>query len=231
MAKGKKPKRRNIQTPIGNKTRAEIKKYSKYMPSLKEMSKKRHLSSSEMGKLTRARKRLRHTENLRPVTEKQAKILKKRKLLAGNGIQAIRLNNTSPNAKIRLRKNGVLVSSNGRTWEYHSVLITMEDMIDAGEALLERGDIAQINLWTTKGRGNEGFAYAEAWANYLREYWQKYESQEDFMNGIAALVSEREIKTKEKTPQATAKKTAEKEQSALKKNKKSKRKPSKRDGK
>ena len=189
-AKKKRPQRR-IYIPVGKKRRAEIKAYSKFIPSLNKLKGKSKITPAEQAQLTRAKKLLRYTENLKPVTEKQAKQLRKQGLLEGKGIRAIRLRNTAPDAKIRVLKSGIIVTSNGRKWEYHPFAPEPDVLADEGERLLAREDVAQINLWTNRGRANEGFTYAKAWQDYIFNRFQNYTALKEFTEGIAVLIKEK----------------------------------------
>ena len=199
MAKKGKPtrgrkSRRQTYVFVGKKKRTQIRELSRYVPSLKKLRGKSRITSAEAAQLTRAKKRLRHTENLRIVTDKQAKILKKKGLLAGHGVQAIRLRSTAENAKIRVTKSGMVITSNGRTFEYHPVKPDIDALAAAGERLLERSDVATIYLWTNRGRTDEGFTYFHkpplqgGWLEYLQQRFQQYHAVNDFVEGIAAEI-------------------------------------------
>lgn len=149
------------------------------------------ITPAQKAELTRAKKKLRHTQNLIPVTEKQAKALKKKGLLVGKGVRAIRLRNTSPGAKLKVLKSGVVVTSNGRRWEYHPYPADIDTLSSAGHALIARDDVARIHLWLSKGRANEGFGSAKAWDEYLYQRFAQYVQQQDFVEGIAALIKDK----------------------------------------
>ncbi len=184
-------KRRITYSYVGKKTRAEIREAAKYVPSVAKLKGKKRLTAAEKSTLTRAKKQLQYSQNLRPITEKQAKLLKARgegDLIVGKGVRAIRLNNTSPNAKIRVKKSGVVVSSNGRTWEYHPVSSDVDALAEYGEAQLERDDVIQIALWMARGRSSEGFEDGEDWVSYLSNTFAQYQNQQDFTKGIAVEI-------------------------------------------
>lgn len=195
--------RRVTYKHIGKGTRKQIRDMSRFIPSLSKLKGKTRITSAEYAAVTRAKKKLRHTENLRPVTAKQAKELRKRGLLAGNGIQAIRLRSTAENAKVRVRKNGVVVTSNGRTFEYHPVKADIDALAEAGEALLDRRDVKQIFLWTSRGRTDEGFTYFGegdddgGWLAYLQARFSQYHQIADFTEGIAAEIKAAKGKSKD----------------------------------
>lgn len=194
----KRTRKARIVAPVGKQRRAEIREYSKFVPSLSKLKGKKGLTASELGQLTRAKKALRHTDNLHPVTEKQFAQLKKQGLidptLSKKGVHAVRLRNTSPDAKIKVLKSGIMVSSNGRTWEYHPVSADVDTLAEYGIELLQRKDVQQINLWLAKGRANEGFRTEESWTAYLYNRFQQYVNQQDYTNGIAALIKEQRKK-------------------------------------
>jgi hypothetical protein len=189
-----------IVAPVGKKRRQEIKELSRYIPSLEKLKGKRGLTASELGQLTRAKKKLRYTENLRPLTEKQAKKLQKMgqgNAIVGNGIRALRLNNTSPHAKIRVNKNGVIVVSNGRNWGYHPAKDTdAKSVADLGEKLLKQLDVSGISLWTVKGRANEVFSYPKEWFEWVTAYYQGYAQTDDWVLGVAFLIAEKNFERK-----------------------------------
>ncbi len=182
-------KRRQTYTYVGRKTKSDIARLAKLKPSLAKLRGKSRITSAEKAELTRAKKQLRDQHNLKPVTEKQAKLLKKKGLLANiRGVRAIKLRETSPDAKIRVHNDGVVVVSNGRTWEYHPNDADAASLITEGEALLQRKDVAQINLWTAAGRANKGFSDPEQWAAYIQNKFTQYANADDYISGIAARI-------------------------------------------
>jgi hypothetical protein len=188
-------RKRQIYIPIagkaGARTRAQLREYAKYKPALKKLVGKQRLTPAEYGQFTRAKRQLRHTENLHPVTEKQAKKLRKEGLLVGKGVRAIRMRNTAADAKVRVLKSGIVVVSNGRHWEYHPVEADVQVLIDYGLSLLDNPETQRIALWTTKGRSDESFASRGAWVAYLRERFSKYVQVMDFTIGIAREIKQR----------------------------------------
>lgn len=189
MAKGRGRRRRPpTLVSLTKKEQAQIREYSAFMPSLQKLRGKSRVTASQRGLISRAAKKLRYTENLRPLTEKQAKQLQKRgesDLIVGKGIRAVRLRNTAPNAKIRVRKSGIIVASNGSTWEYHPVSSDIDALAEYGLEQLERADVRAIALWTSRGRVNETFSRPEAWVDYLQRRYAQYVQQSEFTKGIA----------------------------------------------
>lgn len=189
--------------------RKQISLFSQYIPSLGKYKGKDRITSAEYSAYQRAKKKLRHTDNLRPLTEKQAKALGKKKL-AGHGIRAVRLRNVvegdSHSRVVRVTKKGVLVTSNGREWEYHPVTLTKDAdtntarMIEAGRALFARPKKPpfQLHIWTSKGRSNEGWSSLEKWAGGVVAFFMAYQTSGDFVLGIAAMVTDVGGKTRKR---------------------------------
>lgn len=181
------------------------------MPSLEKLKNKKGLTASELGQLTRAKKKLRYTENLKPLTARQAKQLQKSGMgnaIVGNGVRAIRLNNTSPHAKIKVNKKGVIVVSNGRNWGYFPAKDTDADTIASlGVELLERLDVRSISLWTVKGRANETFPYPDLWVEWVGGYYQRYDETDDWVLGVAFEILDEPVKRKFKNMQEEARYT------------------------
>lgn len=219
MAAKKRAKRRGKSAPSRRQTyvllkkseKKQIREFSKYIPKLADYKGKDKITSAQYGAFKQAKTKLRHVENLKPVTEAQAKKLKGK--LVGGGIRAIRLRDTGKDANVRVKsvlKGGVVVTTNGRDWEYHPV------HSDAGglpEALIEKGRELfnrsvhppwQIHLWTSKGRANEGKSSFQKWAEYVMSRFGKYHDPSDYLQGVAILVRDgkngfrKEIKRKSK---------------------------------
>lgn len=186
-------RRRTTYVYVGKKTKSDIARLAKLKPSLAKLRGKSRITTAERAELTKAKKQLRDQHNLKPVTEKQAKQLRKAGLLAkvkGGGVRAIKLRETSPDAKVSVHKDGVVVVSNGRTWEYHPSDADPGSLIDEGFALLDRKDVAQINLWTAAGRANKGFSDRGQWADYIRNKFTQYANADDYISGIAARIKQ-----------------------------------------
>jgi hypothetical protein len=186
----------------------QIREFTKFAPSLEKYRGKKKITVNEYSAFKRVKNKLRHTENLKPVTALQAKKLKGQ--LVGGGIRAVRLRNTAPDAKVRVRKGGIIVTSNGRDWEYHpvkpkSALHIADALIEKGLTLFNRKQRPpwQLHLWTTKGRASEGFSSFNTWLTYIQARFNAYQNADEFISGVAALVKDQrgfrdEIKNKAK---------------------------------
>lgn len=197
MAKKKRLHRRSTNVLLKKSEKKKIREFSKFVPALEKYKGKEKISSSAYGLFKKAEKKLRHTENLKPVTEKQAKKLGK-KYLVGGGIRAIRLRNTSDkDAHTRVktvRDDGVIITTNGRDWEYHPISVSNpgevpEALIEKGRELFNRKKNPpwQIHLWTAKGRAGQGFTSFPAWARFVLKEYNSYTDPTEWMKGVAIL--------------------------------------------
>jgi hypothetical protein len=214
MAKKKRRGRHTTYVLLKKSEKKQISEFSKYIPSLSAYKGKSRIKSAEYGAYKRAKAKLRHVENLKPVTEAQAKRLKGK--LVGGGIRAIRLRNTATDAHVKVKtvlKSGVVITTNGRDWEYHPIAKTAsinlpEALIDKGAELFNRSKHPpwQIHLWTSKGRANEGSSSFQKWVEYIMKRFGQYSAADDFVQGVAILTRDGargyrdEIKTKVKPP-------------------------------
>lgn len=212
--KSKRTQRRQTYVYVGKKTRAQIRDFSRFIPSLEKLKGKTRITSEEKAQLTKAKKALRYSTGMRPITEAQAKRLRKRgegNIIVGKGIRAVRLGNAGTNAKITVKPNGMIVSTNGETYEYHKLTNPTPDrMVDFGREILKRKDVASIYLWTTRGRGAEGFNYigdeddeeAEetglegSWIGFIRTRFEQYQALQEFTEGIVARIKKKRTKKK-----------------------------------
>lgn len=185
--------KQRIVAPVGKQRRKEIRELSKFVPSLEKLKGKKGLTASELGQLSKAKKAVRGLHNLHPITERQAKQLQKQGLLEKDltkkGIRAIHLRNTSPDAKVKVLKSGIIVTSNGRDWEYHPVDPDPEVLAEYGEQLLKRKEtphIKTITIWLVRGRMDETFSTVNSWIDFLENRYIGYGKTQDFVLGIAA---------------------------------------------
>ena len=180
--------------------RKQMRAYARFVPAIGKFKEHKRITKAQLGLITKAKRQLRHTENLRPLTEKQTKKLKDKSLLVGHGVRAIRLRNTANNAKVRVKKGDIIVTSNGRSWEYHPVKADIDTLADYGIKQLQRKDVQAVALWTNKGRADETFDYAAPWIAYLHPKTgvkstallsAAPDELDKFINGIAVLLKEK----------------------------------------
>lgn len=195
--KGQGRKRRQTYVYINRKTKKEISELSKFVPALNDLKGKSRITTQQKALLTKAKKRTQHTESYRPITAHQEKLLRAHgdaDIIVGKGVRAVRLRNTSENAKLTVRKNGMLVTSNGRTWEYHPVSSDPDDLSEYGAKQLERGDVEAIGLWTNRGRVDATTDDADDWNDFLYNTFSKYEKAKEFTKGIVVLIKKGKTK-------------------------------------
>lgn len=148
-------------------------KLSKFAPSLEKYKDARQLSPAQKAAIRRKMDLLRHTENVFALTPAQAKKLGKEALL-GSGVNAIRLRNTGPNTKIRVRADGSLqVTSSGRKWFYIPTGSGEIELLQAAEKAFEQG-AAQVHFWTVAGRVGTGSLDLEDFNFQLKSRYMQY---------------------------------------------------------
>jgi hypothetical protein len=189
---GKAPKIKG-QRPAASYS-SSAKALSQWAPSLKKYAHRKRLTRWEKAAISRKEKILRHTENLHPLTKQQARAAKRAGIpIVGKGIRAVRLRNTASGAKIRIKDGKLVVGSNGRAWNYVPVdppneenLAAAADDVMENEPYDEETEYIQVNLWTTSGRANAGYASAELFEEDISKALSKYkDNPENFILGIA----------------------------------------------
>lgn len=208
MTKKKKgAKHRAVYVVLKRSEKKQIREFSKFVPSLDKYRSQARLTPAQYGAFQKAKKRLRHTENLKPVTEKQAKRLKGK--LVGHGVRALRLRNVVKGDEhskvVSVTNQGVVITSNGRLWEYHPVKPHNHDdladaMIQRGIALFQRKKKVPyaLHIWTGAGRSNEGATAPEKWVQLVLKFFGAYQNSTEFILGIASLV--RDVGGKQRKP-------------------------------
>lgn len=200
--KTKRPIRRKTYVLLKKSDKAFIRENVKFIPSLQDYRGQERITSAQYGALRKAKAKLRHTENLKPLTETQAKHLKGK--LVGGGVRAIRLRGGDGAKVVSVSDKGVVVTSNGRKWEYHPVSTSknkalQEALIDAGLKLFARKKNPpwQLHLWTNKGRTDKGASNPADWVNRVAEWFntgvsaQIFSQQgKDFIYGVAAMITD-----------------------------------------
>lgn len=193
----RKPVRRKTYVLLKKSEKKQLRDFSKFIPSLDQYRGVDRLTSAQYGVFQKAKKKLRHTENLKPLTEKQAKKLKGK--MVGGGIRALRLRNVvegdSHSKVISVTNKGVVITSNGRIWEYHPVTPGKHD--DLADALIQRGISLfhrkkkvpfALHIWAGNGRSNEGSPSPEKWISQVTKLFSAYQNSSEFILGIAVLV-------------------------------------------
>lgn len=191
----------------------KAKELSKFAPGLKKyklnmLYKGGKLNSGQKSAISHKEKILRFSDNLFPVSAKQAKKLKG--LLFAPGVQAIQLRNTAPGAKIVRFKKDMVVTSNGRTfiyWRLESVkpramkkaakqafeeftaTFDIEQLAELAKKAFAKLKPVRIYLWAEAGRVGEGFRVFDEFVQWLYEDYSQYKNVERWVNGIAIQVA------------------------------------------
>lgn len=149
------------------------KELARFAPSLEKYKSAKQLSPAQKGAIKKKMDILRHTENVFSLTPAQAKKVGKDALL-GSGVNAIRLRNTGPNTKIRVRADGSLqVTSSGRKWFYIPTGSGEVELLQAAEKAFEQG-AAQVHFWTVAGRVGTGSLDLEDFNFQLKSRYMQY---------------------------------------------------------
>lgn len=166
---------------------AAAKKLKIYAPGLAKYAKRKTLKPHEKSAIARKEKLLRHTENLIPVTAQQAKTLKRKNALVGNGIRAVRMRNTAPDAKVKIRNGQLFVESNGRTFEYVSVEAEPRSLLAVAEDIFNNSKNVTVWLWLNAGRAAAGYRTIELFAQNVIANFNQYQDAAEFILGLAYL--------------------------------------------
>jgi hypothetical protein len=204
-----------------------------FAPGLTKYRRRKTLKPSEKGAITRKENALAfHTDKLIPVSKKLARQLKDQLFIPSKrifdeeteqyryeegrsrqGIRAIELRNTAPNAKIHKIGPDMLVTSNGRTFLYWKLdredVKTKKGMTKAAAAVFDNqlpiervSELAKVAfdelkplavyLWAPSGRVGNGFESLKQFSIWLAENWSadRYSQQEKWVNGIVILLKD-----------------------------------------
>lgn len=149
------------------------KELARFAPSLEKYKTAKQLSPAQKGAIKKKMDILRHTENVFNLTPAQARKLKGEALL-GSGVNAIRLRNTGPDTKVRVRKDGsLIVTSSGRKWYYIPTGTDEIELLQAAEKAFEGGAV-QVHFWTVAGRVGTGSLDIEDFNFQLKGRYMQY---------------------------------------------------------
>ena len=160
-------------------------KLTKLVPSLEKYSGRKKLSTQEKSAIARAEKKVREAGRLIPLTKLQAKKLKDKSAMAGNGIRAVRVDNTQAGARVYVDKKGNLkIKSGGRTIQYVSADFPDGVMVEAEKVFAENRR-ATVWLWLKGGRANKASRDEADFARYVMSKLQAYKQTDQWILGIA----------------------------------------------
>jgi hypothetical protein len=168
-------------------------------------TKPKKLTPGEKGIIARKENLLKyHVHQLRPLNKAQIKEFKGHKF--GPGVNAIEFRNTSPDAKVRVARKDLVVTSNGRDWLYWKLdRFDTETMANAAQTAFdnlreafpierlaalvgkafESADTIGVSLWAKSGRVGEVFDDLEAFMEWLQESYGGYNEPDKWVRGIA----------------------------------------------
>lgn len=155
----------------------------KLVPSLSKYSRRKTLTRWQKSAITRAENKIAKQHDLYALTKAQAKALRDKSLLVGNGIRAIRLRSTSPDAKVSIVKGEIKVRSNGR--RFHYIRADVSELITKGARVFDRFARPELWIWNKFGRENRGARSLAIWAERVNNYLAKYKNIEIFVQGFA----------------------------------------------
>lgn len=162
-------------------------KLKKFVPSLEKYTGKKKLTAQEKSAIARAEKKVREAGRLIPLTPLQAKRLKDKSALAGNGIRAVRVDNTQDGARVYVDKKGNLkIKSGGRTIQYVSADFP-DGVMAAAEKVFAKNRRATVWLWLKAGRANKASRDEADFARYIMSKLQAYKETDQWILGIAYL--------------------------------------------
>lgn len=206
----RKKKHRTVQDYLDS-----AKRLAKFAPGLAKYKRRKTLTRYEKSAIGRKEKVLRYVDHLIPLSKSQAKKMKDQ--LFAPGVRAIKLKDTSPDAKIEKIRNDMIVTSNGRTWLYWKLekLNTRQwksrrvkvfgDAVETAfhdpdafpiekigllaERAFKNVTTKQVHLWGQGGRVGAGFRDLKAFMHWLlEEHVRAYRNTDEWINGIAILI-------------------------------------------
>lgn len=184
---------------------------SRFVPGVARFKRRKTLKPWEKAMIARYEKRLRYADNLFPVNAKQA--AKFHGQLYAPGVRAIQLKNVGRDTRVKVVKDNLIVTSNGRTYLYwrlpRKVVRTKKGMRAAGKTAFELdfpmeqvAELARVAfeelhpqavyLWNPQGRAGAGFADLKQFLLWLNANWNsgRYSYQEKWVNGLVILLHE-----------------------------------------
>ena len=196
MAKRKKP--RTVNSYIKS-----VERLAKFAPSLRKYKRRKRLNRWEKGAIARKEKVIGSTENLFALSKRQTKALSKesRSAIVGKGVRAVRLRNTSSEAKVRIREGFITTEETvkdkkkakrkRRKIRYVPVPADLGALIKAGLDIFDRaesrGKIVTVWLWLDTGRAGGGFRSPRLFLENLNRNWVPYAIEGNRFNGLAFL--------------------------------------------
>lgn len=168
------------------------------VPSLTKYNRRRSLRPQEKSAITRAMNKVVRAGRggtVVPLTKQQAKRLKSKDPLIGNGIRAVRLRQTSlERAKVSVKDGELRVRQNGRVWHYVPLPPDVKIVVEETEDIFNRnsGKTVRLTIWTAAGRLPVTRAELQDALDFLVEFFETYQSLDpafdDWFLGLAYFV-------------------------------------------
>ncbi|MDE2019961.1 MAG: hypothetical protein KGJ13_06485 [Patescibacteria group bacterium] len=136
---------------------------------------------------------MRNIPFLRPITEKQAKGIGRKKLFLP-GIQAIQLRNVHPEAKVKFKGKNIEIIQDGQRWIYWALdtdtvrsrrgmrkagedafnkQFPIERVSDLAVKAFKRFNVQQVHLWAHAGIVGDAFESVEQFVMWVNEKWNQ----------------------------------------------------------
>lgn len=166
-----------------------VQSIKKFVPSVKKYARRKKLNRWEKAAITRAEKKLKAAGNVVAISKRDILKIKDKSVLVGNGVQAIRLDNAQPGARLYVNKRGAIkVRSGGRTFFYVRVA-ALDEIPQIGEQIFGKyGDNkVTVWLWMKQGRANKGSRDALEFARYVGAKLSEYKAGEQYIYGVVYL--------------------------------------------
>jgi len=164
------------------------------VPSLRKYARRKRLSRWEKAAITRAQNKISHAggrSQLFSLSKRQRRAIKDKDIIVGGGIRALRFRETGADAKLRIIKGKVQVTSHGRKWEYIPTVPNAQEISGVAEAI-ERANpdkIIRFAIWTSIGRIKESVTSADLLTEMFLNFDLQYASTLEFwFQGLAFTI-------------------------------------------
>ena len=164
------------------------------VPSLHKYARRRRLSRWEKAAITRAQNKITHAggrSQLFVLSKRQRRAIKDKDIIVGGGIRALRFRETGADAKLRIVKGEVRVTSHGREWQYIPTAPDVREFSRKAEELERKhpGKIIRFAIWTSVGRVKESVTTADLLTEMFLNFDLQYASTLEFwFQGLAFTV-------------------------------------------
>lgn len=175
---------------------ASARNNSKLVPSLRKYRRRKTLKPQEKSAITRAEKKIKRAgtgSTLLPITSKQARQLKDKSAIVGDGIRAIR-QRAAQGAKVRVVDGELVVKIRSREWHFEDFLpFQLLEMMARIDILFDLAEDLEkelfITVWTASGRLPQTFPERIEAQREIETFVEKYRALDpdfdDWFLGLA----------------------------------------------